>query len=229
MRVLLVDDEPAFARFMVRALHSMGLTVDQAPDGVVALRKVLYGTYDLILTDIRMPGLSGLEFLVAVRAADPDVPVIMLSAADDVETRVRALDAGAVDFVGKPFAIEELLARVRGALRKANVEDRKSLQVGPYTLDARRHEVTIGGRVIALSQREFLLLECLMKRAGDTCTREELLSDVWGYTFDPGSNIVDVYVRRLRSKISADIVQTVRSVGYRLSLGREAHARTDVV
>jgi len=230
MRVLLVDDEPAFARFMVRALQSMGLTVDQAPDGVVALRKVMHGTYDLILTDIRMPNLTGLEFLIAVRAADADVPIIMLSAADDVETRVRALDAGAVDFVGKPFAVEELLARIRRVLRTTtSVDERKSRQVGPYALDSRRHEVSVGGRVIPLSQREFLLLECLMKRAGDICTREELLSDVWGYTFDPGSNIVHVYVRRLRSKISPDIVQTIRSVGYSLSAGPVSRAATDVV
>ncbi|MCU1678027.1 MAG: response regulator transcription factor [Frankiales bacterium] len=205
----------------------MSLTVDHAPDGVVALRKALYEKYDLVITDIRMPGLTGLEFLVAVRAAT-DVPVIVVSAADDVETRVRALDSGAVDFIGKPFAVEELLARVRRVLRHAPRDDIKSLSIGPYTLDERRRELTFDGRVVPLSQREYLLLECLMKRAGDVCTREELLADVWGFTFDPGSNIVDVYIRRLRTKVDAQLVETVRSVGYRLAVSRTRVAEPHV-
>lgn len=215
-RVLLADDEPGVAAFVGRALASMGLEVSVASDGADAVRKALAGRpYDLLVLDLVMPEMDGLAVLVAVRAVNPGARVIMLSAADDVRNRVAALDAGASDFIGKPFAVEELLARVRSCMREKPAEvARTEVRAGPYVLDLRRRALTSRGVTISLSQREFLLLQHLMAHAGDVCSREELLTQVWGYTFDPGTNVVEVYVRRLRSKLPVNTIETVRHVGY---------------
>ncbi|BEP15019.1 response regulator transcription factor [Acidothermaceae bacterium B102] len=215
-RVLLADDEPGVVSFVSRALTGMGLEVEVAGDGAAAVRKALAGRpFDLLLLDLVMPGMDGLAVLIAVRAVNPSARVIMLSAADDVRNRVSALDAGASDFIGKPFAVEELLARVRSCLReKPTDQGRTQVRVGTCVLDLRRRSLISGGVTVSLSQREFLLLQHLMAHAGDVCSREELLSQVWGYTFDPGTNVVEVYVRRLRSKLPENTIETVRHVGY---------------
>jgi DNA-binding response OmpR family regulator len=194
----------------------MGLEVEVAADGAIALRKALSERpFDLLVLDLVMPEMDGLAVLLAVRAVNASARVIMLSAADDVRNRVSALDAGASDFIGKPFAVEELLARVRSCLREqAPEQPRSEVRAGGCMLDLRRRTLTCGGNPISLSQREFLLLQHLMAHAGDVCTREELLSQVWGYTFDPGTNVVEVYVRRLRSKLPDNTIETVRHVGY---------------
>jgi DNA-binding response OmpR family regulator len=215
-RVLLADDEPGVVAFVSRALTGMGLEVDVAGDGAAAVRKAMSGRpYDLLVLDLVMPEMDGLAVLVAVRAVNAGARVIMLSAADDVRNRVAALDAGATDFIGKPFAVEELLARVRSCLRETPAATTRSeVRVGPYVLDLRRRTLTSRGGSIPLSQREFLLLQHLMAHAGDVCSREELLTQVWGYNFDPGTNVVEVYVRRLRSKLPLNTIETVRHVGY---------------
>jgi two-component system, OmpR family, response regulator len=215
-RVLLADDEPGVTAFVGRVLTSMGLEVDLAADGAIAVRKALSGRpYDLLVLDLLMPEMDGLAVLVAVRAVNPRARVIMLSAVDDVRQRVAALDAGAADFIGKPFAVEELQARVRSCLREKPADvSRAEVRVGQYVLDLRRRALTSGDLTIALSQREFLLLQHLMTHAGDVCSREELLLQVWGYTFDPGTNVLEVYVRRLRSKLPHHAIETVRHVGY---------------
>ncbi len=194
----------------------MGLEVSVASDGADAVSKALAGRpYDLLILDLVMPEMDGLAVLVAVRAVNPTMRVIMLSAADDVRNRVAALDAGATDFIGKPFAVEELLARVRSCMREQPTEVAQTeVRAGPYVLDLRRRALTSPGVAISLSQREFLLLQHLMAHAGDVCSREELLTQVWGYAFDPGTNVVEVYVRRLRSKLPVNTIETVRHVGY---------------
>jgi DNA-binding response OmpR family regulator len=215
-RVLLADDEPGVVAFVSRALSGMGLEVEVAVDGAAAVRKALSGRpLDLLVLDLVMPEMDGLAVLVAVRAVNPSARVIMLSAADDVRNRVAALDAGACDFIGKPFAVEELLARVRSSLREKPIDQpRSEVRVGGCVLDLRRRTLTSAGSTISLSQREFLLLQHLMAHAGDVCSREELLSQVWGYSFDPGTNVVEVYVRRLRGKLPDNSIETVRYVGY---------------
>ncbi len=221
-RILVVDDEPGIVRFVKRALESAGHTAHTATDGLSGLG--LHGELkpDLMLLDLVMPGFSGMSVLAAVLADNPHGRVIVLSAVADVQARVRALDAGAADFVPKPFAISELLARVRVQLRGPGEVPMPRLaadeiNVGSMRLELRSRRLKGGERQVELSAREFALLEFLMRRSGNVCTRSELLSEVWGYGFDPGSNVVDVTVARLRSKIEGMRIETVRNVGYTLS------------
>ena len=216
-RVLVVDDEPEICRFVERALQSAGHHVTSCHDGVQGLQLASDGTFDLIVLDLAMPDIDGMMVLAAVQARDPSQRVIVLSARGSVDVRVACLERGAVDFVAKPFAVRELLARVEARLtehRDAAVPS--TIRSGRLVLDFRRRSVTVDGVTTVLSQREFLLLQYLMRRSGLVCTREELLSEVWGYGFDPGSNVVDVCVRRLRSKVDGDLIRTVRNVGYQL-------------
>lgn len=216
-RVLVIDDEPAIVRFLHRALESSGYGVLSATDGAEGLRLAADHRPDLVVLDLAMPGLSGGAVLAALVAQDPSVRVIVVSAMDDVEGRVRCLDAGAVDFVGKPFAVAELLARVRSRLRAQSPSEgaqEAELHAGTLRLDLRTRRLSNGSREVDLSQREFALMQHLMRRAGAVCTRAELLSDVWGYAFDPGSNVVDVTVARLRGKLRDLNIETIRNVGY---------------
>jgi DNA-binding response OmpR family regulator len=216
-KVLVIDDEPAIVRFLQRALESSGYGVHSATAGAEGLRIAAEQKPDLVVLDLAMPGLSGTAVLAALVAQDPSLRVIVVSAMDDVEGRVRCLDAGAVDFIGKPFAVAELLARVRSRLRSvAPVEGvvPNELHAGPIKLDLRTRRLSNGSREVDLSQREFALMQHLMRRAGSVCTRAELLSDVWGYAFDPGSNVVDVTVARLRGKLRDLHIETIRNVGY---------------
>jgi DNA-binding response OmpR family regulator len=216
-KILVIDDEPAIVRFLQRALESSGYGVHSATDGAEGLRLAAEQKPDLVVLDLAMPGLSGTAVLAALVAQDPSTKVIVVSAMDDVEGRVRCLDAGAVDFIGKPFAVAELLARVRSRLRAAGPSDtgpENELHAGVIRLDLRTRRLSNGRREVDLSQREFALMQHLMRRVGSVCTRAELLSEVWGYAFDPGSNVVDVTVARLRGKLRDLQIETIRNVGY---------------
>ena len=205
------------AAVVVTALSRCGFQVDHRPDAASALAKLGQSCYDLVLLDLILPGPDGFCLLQEIKHRSPDQKVMVLSALVDVDTKVRCLDLGAVDYLTKPFLVGELVARVR--VRTHDEFERagtRFLEVEGLRLDLRRRVVLTEGRTVGLSEREFALLEYMMKRVGEVCTREELLTGVWDYSFDPCTNVVDVYVRRLRKKVGKDAVETVRRVGYRL-------------
>jgi two-component system OmpR family response regulator len=216
-RVLVVEDDERLARLVARALQEDGFLVDRAHDGRTGLGAALAADFDLVVLDLMLPELNGSEVLERLVTARPEQRVLVLSAVPEIGVRVACLELGAVDFVGKPFVIAELLARVRSRIRvPAPGAAQRWLTAGPVSLDLRQRRATIAGRRVDLSLREFLLLQHLMQRPGEACSRTEILADVWGLMFDPGSNVVDVCVRRLRTKMDhADRVETVRNVGYR--------------
>lgn len=215
--VLVIDDEPGITRFVQRALECDGLEVMTASNGSDGLRLALETAPDLVVLDLAMPGVNGEAVLAAVMAQRPGQRVLVLSAMGDVETRVRCIEQGAEDFLGKPFALRELVARVRRRLASDEVvQSRPYLTAGGLSLDLSRREAHYDNRAVPLSSREFLLLAYLMRHPDTVCTREMLLAEVWGYDFDPGTNVVDVYVRRLRLKLPEDAIRTVRNVGYQL-------------
>ncbi len=217
-RVLVVDDEPRIVSFVSRALSAEGFQVDGAHDGIRALELAKTGRYELVVLDLLLPHLDGIAVLRDLLESRPDQRVLVLSALSDVETKVRCLEFGASDYLSKPFSLAELIARVRARLRQPSAGPRhRVLRGGGLTLDLTRRVVEAEGRHITLSEREFLLLEYLMRQDGEVCSRERLLSEVWGYSFDPGSNLVDVCVGRLRSKLGGDVIETVRNVGYRFN------------
>jgi two-component system OmpR family response regulator len=214
-RLLVVDDEPRIARFVSRALESHGHAVEVARTGEDALLKAADHEFSLIILDLLLPGIDGHAVLRELVARDSSARVLVLSAVGDVESRVQCLRAGAVDYLAKPFAVAELLARVDSRLTHAPTPAlERWLQVGTMRLDLQRRVLRDGDRSTSLSQREFILLGHLMRRAGEVCTRDELLADVWGFCFDPGSNVLEVYVGRLRAKIDRWHIETVRNVGY---------------
>lgn len=212
----MIEDDDRIGRLVTRALEGGGLLAERAATGTAGLDAALQRDFDLVVLDLMLPGMDGRQVLDRLLERRPDQRVLVLSAVPEISTRVAVLEAGATDFLGKPFAVAELLARVRARLRAAPPGDAaRWLQVGPVRLDLHRRRATVNGVQVDLPLREFLLLQHLMTRAGRPCTRDELLADVWGLHFDPGSNVVDVYVRRLRGKLDrADRIETVRSVGY---------------
>lgn len=220
-KILLVEDEEKLARMVELELEYEGYQVTKALDGRTGLEKALSGEYDLMLLDIMLPALSGMEVLRRLRK-ESQMPVIMLTARDTVMDKVSGLDSGADDYITKPFAIEELLARIRTALRKraAAVQTREAdvLTAGPVTLDVSRHRVTVGESPVELTRREFDLLRYLMENKGRVISRESLLDHVWGFDFVGETNAVDVYISFLRSKIDdpfqIKLIHTVRGVGY---------------
>jgi DNA-binding response OmpR family regulator len=215
--IMLIDDEPEIVRFVRRGLEAEGYQVSQATDGANGLLRALTEPTDLLILDLLMPGVDGRTVLGALLAHDPTRRILVLSAAADVQTRLGCLESGAVDFLAKPFSMRELLVRVRLRLAEpVHDSDQLTLRVGNLLLDLGRQQLLVSGRECDLSHREFLLLQHLMRKANAVCSRQELLSDVWGYEFDPGTNIVDVYVRRLRVKLANDSIRTVRNVGYQL-------------
>jgi DNA-binding response OmpR family regulator len=217
-RILVIDDEPKIVSFVSRALTGDGLAVDSAPDGARGLALAEREPYELVILDLLLPGLDGAGVLRKLVHRRPAQQVLVLSAVSDVEAKVRCLDAGAADYLTKPFSVAELLARVRSRLRhRASAPPDAYLRSGRLTLDLRRQCVDGGNGRVPLTNREFLLLEQLMRNAGGVCTRDELLVAVWGCAFDPGTNVVDVYVRRLRSKLGGEVVETVRNVGYSIA------------
>ena len=217
-KILIVEDEAAIARFVELELRHEGYAVDKTEDGRSGLDQALAEAYDLILLDIMLPGLSGLEVLRRLRR-EKDTPVILLTARDTVMDKVSGLDMGADDYITKPFAIEELLARIRSALRKhpAKAPD-ALLTLGPITMDTARRQVRCGGQAVELTTREFDVLRLFLENPEIVLSRETFLSKVWGYDYVGETNVVDVYIRYLRSKLDAacgrSLIHTVRGVGY---------------
>jgi DNA-binding response OmpR family regulator len=217
-RILVVDDEQRILRFIVRGLQLEGYEVDSADTGTDGLRKALWGRYDLVILDLLLPGLDGASVLHRLMAERPSQAVIVLSCLATTATKVRCLEAGAQDYLAKPFSLDELLARVRIRLRVAAGRPAASLVAGRLRLDLIRREADTGAGPVSLAEREFLLLRELMWRPGQIVSKQRLLSAVWRYQFDPGSNVVDVYVSRLRAKLGADAIVTVRGEGYRIAV-----------
>lgn len=219
-KILLVEDEEKLARMVELELRYEGYEVAKAFDGRSGLELAQSGQFDLVLLDIMLPHLSGMEVLRRLRREGNAIPVIMLTARDNVVDKVSGLDSGADDYVTKPFAIEELLARIRAALRKrpAVRTEENALTAGPLSMDVERHEVTVNGTVVELTKREFDLLRHLLENKGRVLSREALLDQVWGFDFVGETNSVDVYIRFLRSKIDEafqfKLIHTVRGVGY---------------
>lgn len=221
MRVLVVEDEPLIAEAVARALSREELAVDVVGDGDAALNAAGSQRYDLIVLDLMLPGRDGLEVCREIRRTDARTPIIILTARDAVEEKVMGLDSGADDYVTKPYELEELLARVRSLLRRAQPAPAARWEGAGLVLDGNAREVWCEGRPAPLTDTEYRLLEHLARRAGEVCRRRELLEQVWGYPFDPGTNVVDVFIRRLRHKLEAagcpQRIETVRGVGYRFS------------
>jgi two-component system OmpR family response regulator len=212
-RILIIDDEPRLLGLVVRVMRANGFDIHCAFDGARGL-ELLDQRYTMVLLDLLMPGDDGFAMLSRIRELRPDVDVIVLSGVADVDAKVRCFELGAVDYLTKPFAMAELLARIRAVRGRNGGRESRWLHDGSLRLDLHSHQAIVDGKVVLLSARECALLAYLMRRAGHVCTRAELLNEVWGCSFDPGTNVVDVYVRRLRAKLGGDVVETVRSVGY---------------
>jgi two-component system, OmpR family, copper resistance phosphate regulon response regulator CusR len=221
MQILVIEDEARILAFVARALRAEGFTVGVAGDGETGLALALAHPYDLVVLDLLLPGMDGLDLLRRLRVEKPVLPVLILSARSEVNTKLRGFELGADDYLAKPFSLDELLARVRARLRpRTSNGDAYVLHAGRLLLDVARREARLGGRVSELTDGEFRLLHFMFERAGDVISREQLLADVWGYDFDPRSNVVDVSIRRLRRKLGPDApIETVRNVGYRLAAG----------
>lgn len=221
MRVLVVEDEPGMAGFIQQGLGEAGYAVDVARDGAEGLEYALAAEYDLLLLDIMMPRKSGLELLRALRERGHETPVLLLTARDAVEDRVKGLDAGADDYLVKPFSFAELLARLRALLRRPPLQSGTTLSVGDLTLDTVTRQVERAGRSIELTPREFSLLEYLMRHENQVLTRTQIAEHVWNFDFASDTNVIDVYIGYLRRKLEPDgaapLIHTVRGVGYRIS------------
>ncbi len=219
MRILVIEDEARIQAFLARGLEAEGYTVVAAGDGREGLDLATQARWDLVVLDLLLPGLNGLQVLRELQSAKPELPVVILSARGDVQTKLRGFELGASDYLATPFSLDELLARIRARLRGAAIfGDEHVLRGGSVVLDVARRQAGIGERTAALSDREFRLLHHLLVHAGEVVSRERLLAEVWGYDFDPGSNVVDVCVRRLRQKLGPEAaIETVRNAGYRLA------------
>jgi DNA-binding response OmpR family regulator len=215
-RILIVEDEARIASFIEKGLRANGFATDVAPDGETALVLARSGRFDLLILDLGLPDLDGLDVLRRLRAAGARLPVLILTARDDVRDTVHGLETGADDYITKPFAFEELLARVRVRLRGERAPEPTVLRVADVALDLRTRQAIVRDRAVNLSAREFALAEVFFRHPGQVLSREQLLSQVWGYDFDPGSNVVDVYVGYLRRKLGKDRITSVRGMGYRL-------------
>ena len=222
-RVLIAEDEPRLASFLEKGLRASGFATTVVGDGATAAAFARDDSFDLLILDIGLPGKDGLTVLAELRERGQRLPVILLTARDGVSDKVAGLDGGADDYVTKPFRFEELLARVRARLRAGpaggGAGGETELAAGPISLDLRSRRARAGDEEVELTAREFTLLETFLRHPGQVLAREQLLSQVWGYDFDPGSNIVDVYVSNLRRKLGNDTIETVRGMGYRLPDG----------
>ncbi len=215
--ILVIEDEPGIASFVAKGLRAAGHQATTVSTGADGLAHAVAGGYDLVVLDIGLPDMDGFEVLRRTRGAGVRTPVIILTARTSVDDTVAGLEGGADDYVPKPFRFEELLARIRLRLRPPAAPDEiTTLTHGDLSLDLRTRQASASGRSVELSAREFALLETFLRHPEQVLSREQLLSRVWGYDFDPGSNVVDVYVRYLRRKIGADRLLTVRGMGYRL-------------
>lgn len=215
-RILIAEDEARISSFIQKGLTANGYSVSVVSDGVAALDYASTGEFDLVILDVGLPRMDGFEVLRKLRAAANPIAVIILTARDSVTDTVSGLEGGADDYMAKPFRFEELLARVRRRLATERAPEATVLSCGGLQLDLRTRRATVDGRSVDLSAREFALAETFLRHPGQVLSREQLLSHVWGYDFDPGSNVVDVYVRYLRKKLGAERFTTLRGMGYRL-------------
>jgi two-component system, OmpR family, copper resistance phosphate regulon response regulator CusR len=217
MQILVVEDEARIQAFLARAFEAEGFTVDVVDDGEQGVALALNGTYELVILDLLLPGRDGLDVLQELHGQRPRLPVLILSARSDLATKLRGFELGAVDYLAKPFSLDELLARARVQIRRAHgAPDGAVLRAGRLVLDVTRRQARVGEIVADLTDREFRLLHFMMLHVGEVISRQRLLSEVWGYDFDPRSNVVDVCVRRLRRQLGPGApIETVRNGGYR--------------
>ena len=225
MSLLVVEDEQRVASFLGKGLRAHGYATEWVQTGQDALRRLVQPGISLVILDLGLPDLDGLDVLESLRRRGSAVPVLVLSARGLVHDRVKGLNLGADDYLGKPFAFEELLARVRVHLRPHATSPPRVLQAGPITIDPLRRQATLGGRAVSLSAREFALLKAFADNPGQVLSRQELLSMAWGINFDPGTNLVDVYVGYLRRKLGEPTITTIRGAGYRLQTDSPGAAR----
>jgi len=217
--ILIIEDETRIAAFVAKGLKSAGFTSHATASGVEGATLAVHGGFDLVVLDVGLPDIDGFEVLERIRGQGVAVPVILLTARSSVADRVAGLEGGADDYMPKPFSFEELLARIRLRLRTdtgQSAGDPTQLSHNGLTLDLRTRRATVGAKSVDLSAREFALAETFLRNPGQVLSREQLLSNVWGFDFDPGSNVVDVYVRYLRGKLGKERFETVRGMGYRL-------------
>jgi len=227
MKVLLVEDEPKIADFVCEGLRTRGMQVTHCLDGNAGFALGQEDRFDMIVLDIMLPGRDGLSVLKGLRAAGVPTPVILLTARNELGDRIEGLELGADDYLAKPFFVEELVARMQALRRRLAGDRQNTVQVGSIKLDRITRQASVGGRVIDLTSREFSLLEYLMRSPGQVFTRSQILEHVWGYDFDPTTNVVDVCIRRLRAKIAPDDaaagaspIESVRGTGYRFGPAR---------
>ena len=214
-RILIVEDEPGIASFLQKGLRAEGFSTMVAEDGLSAAAIARDDVFDLVILDLGLPGKTGQEVLREMRSRGERMPVVILTARNSEQYTIAGFEGGADDYVTKPFSFQELLARVRARLRDTPTADATVVEAGDLTLDLRTRKLRVEGREVDLSAREFALAETLMRHPGQVLSREQLLSRVWGYDFDPGSNVVDVYVGYLRRKLGDEAIETVRGIGYR--------------
>lgn len=214
--ILIAEDESRISSFIEKGLHAAGYSSTICETGDDALHLALTNEFDLMLLDVGLPGIDGFEVLRRIRAIDQDLPIIMLTARTSLADTVEGLETGANDYVPKPFKFDELLARIRVRLRESSPNQAPDLVAGDLSLDVRTRRAIIGDETVELSAREFALAEEFVRNHDQVLSREQLLSRVWGFDYDPGSNVVDVYVRYLRNKLGTDRIETVRGMGYRL-------------
>ena len=215
-RILVAEDEPGIASFIVKGLTANGYTATVAADGITALWHARSGEFDLIVLDLGLPGRDGFEILHELRTKKQTIPVIILTAREGVDTLAAGLDAGADDYISKPFRFDELLARIRTRLRTVPEPKPLTVRFGDVVIDLKARRVERAGHQVELTAREFVLLTTFLDHPGQVLSRQQLLSHVWGYDFEGGSNVVDVYVGYLRRKLGSDLIVTVRGLGYRL-------------
>lgn len=215
--ILVVEDSPRIASFVVKGLQAHGYDLTAVESGEEALKLISAAEFDLVILDIGLPGIDGFEVLEQLRGTGNEVPVIVLTAKDSVDNTVASFEGGADDYMAKPFSFEELLARVRRRIKAPNDQGGETtLQSGDVVLNLRTRRVSVAGKEFDLTAREFTMLEFFLRHQGQVLSREQILSRVWGFDHDPGSNVVDVYIRYLRQKLGNDSIQTVRGMGYRL-------------
>jgi two-component system response regulator QseB len=214
-RVLVADDEQRITSFIEKGLRKHGFATLATHDGAEAVRLARDEDFDLLILDLGLPHADGFEVLAQIRGRGERLPVIILTARDELDSTVRGFESGADDYLTKPFRFDELLARVRARLRDPGPADASVLRAGGVALDLQTRQARVGGVEVALSTREFALARTLMAHAGAVLSREQLLSRVWGYDYDGGSNVVEVYIRYLRLKLGADTIETIRGSGYR--------------
>jgi len=215
-RILIAEDESRIASFMDKGLRAAGYSVTIADDGRAALAQAQTGQFDLIVLDVGLPGLDGFDILETLRGEGNRIAVIVLTARDSSADILRVLEGGANDYMSKPFRFDELLARVRLRLTDVRPEELGTLGASDLELDLKSRRISVHGALVDLSAREFALAEEFLRHPDQVLSREQLLSRVWGLDYDPGSNVVEVYVRYLRAKIGADRIETIRGMGYRL-------------